>query len=52
MHTKNLSFLISQPKHVVGTQKNHLIEHPVHMLKLMGMKKSQFYTQKRVYLNL
>ena len=32
-------FLISQPKHVVGTQKNRLIfEHPKHMFKLMDKK--------------
>ena len=35
-------FLISQPKHVVGTQKNCLIEisfeHPSHMFKLIDKK--------------
>ena len=36
---KKNSFLISQPKrYVVGTQKNCLNEHPMHMLKLMVKK--------------
>ena len=42
VYIKKLNFLISQPKHVVGTQKNRLnessFEHPKHMLKLMGKK--------------
>ena len=42
---KNL-FAISQPKHVVSTQKNCFnmssFEHPKHMLKMMGKKILKF----------
>ena len=31
-------FLISQQKHVVGTQKNRIGQHAKHMFKLMGKK--------------
>ena len=31
-------FLISQPKHVVGTKKKCFIEHPKHRFKLMDKK--------------
>ena len=35
--TKN-NFIISQPKHAVGSQWDGSCEHPKHMLKLMGQK--------------
>ena len=40
MHSK-INFVISLPNYVtyvVGTQKNHLNEHPKHMFKLMNKK--------------